>query len=286
MAIDFPPQMGRIIYEYDYFSGSQVMVYFSDVLVDDICRIAWGVTQNRQPIYGYASQYFAALAAGVVIGGGSFWIAFKEAAYIPAILNYLGSRLSGEEDDIYPSPAIRPSNAQRVTANLVGSAQIFEGTFEEGGVRQSGSITRANIETTLNANNQNPDDAETQARLMQYAANIAALPDREFEDMAEFFEDAIWYGGGSNAEGMGRREAASGNWSGGTSENSLIFHRRADQYPPFDIIVAFGDINNAASNHTVVRLNDVTITDTKFVGIETSGDPIAVQYDFIFRNHM
>lgn len=284
MSINFPPQMGRVIYEYDYFAGSQVMVYFDDVLVDDICRIAWGVTQNRQPIYGYASQYWAAVAAGVVIGGGSFWIAFKEAVYIPAILSHIGSRRDGSED-VFPSPARLPEDSRLVTSSLARSANIFEGTVEEGDVRQSGSIIRANIERTLHANTQNPDDAETQARLMQYAANIAALPDREFENMAEFFEDAVWYGGGSAGENRGRTQAASGNWSGGeTNEETLLAHRRADQYPPFDIIVTFGDINTAASNHTVIRLTDVIISDTKFVGIEATGEPIAVQYDFIFRN--
>ena len=284
MPIDFPVGLGNITYEYDYFAGSQVLVYFEDVLVDDIVRIAWSVQQNRQPIYGYASQYFNALADGVVIAGGSFWIAYKEAAYMPAILKYISER----RDPNYPlfaSPAITPLSGSEHHSSLGQSARDFSGDLGEGNVRESGIVQRANVERLMALENTDAEDAALQRALSGYSINIAAMDDREFEDMAEVFEDAVWYGG--NSPRSGRRDAMSANYQGGQieDERSLAI-RRADQFPPFDIIVSFGDMNSPAANHTLQRLTDCVITETQFGPIQPSGEPIYVQFNFIARNMM
>ena len=70
-----------------------------------------------------------------------------------------------------------------------------------------------------------------------------------------------------------------------SDEQALAF-RRADQFPPFDILVTFGDINTAQANHTVKRITDAVITNTEFGGIEPTGEPVFVRYDFIARNVM
>ncbi len=284
MAINFPTGLGNITYEYDYFSGSQTLVYFEEVLVDDIVRIAWSINQQRQPIYGYASQYFNALADGIVIGGGSFWIAYKEAAYIPTILKYIAERRN-PDDPIFASPALTPRSGSAHHTGLAQSSAEFQGTTDEGGVRQSGLVQRANIEQLMALEGSEAEDAELQRILQGYSINISAMNDREFEDFAEVFEDAVWYGG--NSPRSGRSDAMSGNFSGGEiPEGHALALRRADQFPPFDIIVTFGDINGPASNHTVQRLTDCVITDTQFGPIEPSGEPLYVQHNFIARNMM
>lgn len=286
MTVGFPPALGNIIYEYDYFAGSQCIVYFEDVLVDDIVRIAWGVTQNRQPIYGYASQYWSAVAAGTVIGAGSFWTAYKEAAYIPIILQHISSNRD-PADQFFSTPALLPFSGGVAALPLTESASVWESNTQDGGARMAGRVSRRNdIQRLMQTADANPDDATAQSEMTQYAINVMALPDRAFEDAAEFFEDAVWYGGNRDMAG-GRNAVASGNWGGGEmTEEQAIATRRADQYPPFDILVTFGDINNPAANHTVQRLMNTIITDTKFINIETSGEPIIVQYDFIFRSMM
>lgn len=284
MPIEFPDGLGRITYEYDYFSGSSTQVFFEDVLVDDIVRIAWSVSQNRQPIYGYASQYYNALADGIVIAGGSFWIAYKEAAYIPTILRYISARRD-INDPMFASPAMSPRSGSGHHSGLIQSAQEWQGGIQEGGARQTGVIQRANIERIMRAESLGADDAELQRTLQQYAINIAAMNDREFEDLAEVFEDALWYGG--NSERSGRADAMSGNFAGGEVEDArFLAIRRADQFPPFDVIITFGDMNNPAANHTLQRLTDVVITDTQFGPIESSGEPVYVQHNFIARNMM
>ncbi len=284
MAIDFPTGLGNITYEYDYFSGSQVLVYFEDVLVDDCVRIAWSVQQNRQPIYGYASQYFNALADGNIIGAGSFWIAFKEAAYIPIILRHIASRRD-VEDPLFASPAATPRNGARHHSGLLESAQEWQGGTQEGGARQAGTVTRADVQRLMEAEARDPENADIAQLLRGYSINISAMSDREFENAAEVFEDAIWYGG--NSRRSGRSDAMSGNYAGGEIEDErAIAIRRADQFPPFDILVTFGDMNTPAANHTVVRLVDTVITNTQFGPVEPSGEPLYVQFDFICRNMM
>jgi hypothetical protein len=282
MAIEFPVGLGNITYEYDYHAGSDVLVAFENVLVDDIVRIAWGTQQVRTPIFGYASQYFNALAAGNVIGAGSFWIAFKESGYIPIILRHITS-MRGEDADFYASPAMSPRDGRSFSTGLAESARLWEGQSQEGGARTAGRTTRGQIERLLQRQAAEPDNAEVQRDLQNLAVQLQSLPDREFEDLAELFEDALWYGG--NDSNGARDELFSGNHRGGElSEDAFLALRRADQYPPFDIFVTFGDMNNQAANHTLHRLLDVSITNTEFGGIESSGEPIYVKYDFICRN--
>jgi hypothetical protein len=282
MTIGCPIGLGNITYEYDYFTGSQVLVYAEDVLIDDCIRVAWATTQNRQPIYGYASQYYNALADGVIFVSGSFWISFKEAAYVPIILRHVAARKS-EEDPFFASPAMRPHSGSSHFSSLAQSAHDYGGSTQEGGARRSGIVTRADIQRLMETEARNPDDAEVQRRLHRYAVNISAMSDRQFEDMAEMFEDAIWYGGNSNRGG--RADTMSPNFTGGEIEDErFLAIRRADQFPPFDLLVTFGDMNQNAANHTVVRLMDVTIVGTQFGPIESSGEPIYVEFQFIGRN--
>jgi len=282
MPIEFPRGLGNTNYEYDFFAGSQVLVYFEDVWVDDCVRIAWAVAQNRAPIYGYASQYWNAVVDGVVIVTGSIWVSFKEAGYIPIILRYLSARHTGIPT--HASPAIVPQSGAEFSSSLAESSAAFGGTTTGDGP-QAGLAQRADIERLVAMDAALADDAEVQAQLARYAVDMAGLSDTEFEDRAEIFEDAVWYGG--NRESSGRGRAMSGNHGGGqlSDEQALAF-RRADQFPPFDLLVTFGDINTEGTNHSVHRIIDTVITNTEFGGIEATGEPVFVRYDFVARNVM
>jgi hypothetical protein len=286
MPINFPEGLGNTVYEYDYFTGSQCLVYFEDVLVDDLVRIGWTINQRREPIFGYASQYWNAVADGIVIAGGSFWVAYKEAAYIPVILRHISARRD-PNSEFFASPALTPQSGSEHDTGLIESAREWRGRGEDGertGPR-SGTVQRADIQRLMQAEARGADDEELQRILHQYSINLAAMSDRDFEDIAETFEDAIWYGG--NSQRSGRRDAMSGNFLGGEVEDErFLAIRRADQFPPFDILITFGDINNASANHTVQRLTDCIITSTSFGGVEASGEPIYVQFDFMARNMM
>ena len=75
--------------KFDFYSGSQISVWFGNIFIDDISSIQWVRTQNKTPIYGYASQLFDAVANGTVIIQGNFLINFRQQGYIPAVVNYI-----------------------------------------------------------------------------------------------------------------------------------------------------------------------------------------------------
>ena len=268
--------------------GAQALVYAEDVLIDDVVRIAWNVSQSRTPIFGYASQYFNALAAGPIIVQGAFWIGFKEAGYMPAILNFISQRRSPDEP-FYASPAQLPESGRTFGTSLVQSARVWEGEVEGGETRRAGRVTRAGVERFIRAQDTDPTSLDTSREMRTLTSSLGAMSDQNFEDMAERFEDALWYGGQRPQEG--RRESMSGNWAGGSNDSEdvearFLAVRRADQYPPFDLLITFGDMNTPAANHTLHRITDVTILDTEFGGVENTGDPIFVKYSFLARNVM
>ena len=211
MDVSFPSSLGNTTYEMDYYAGSQVLVFFEEVLVDDCVRIAWTVEQSRNPVYGYASQYFNTITDGVVIATGSLWIGFKEAAYIPVILRHVAAR-KGDGGSFFASPAVLPSSGTAHSTSLLQSSEEWEGGVIEGGARMAGEAQRASVERLLEAGAADPDDGDVQASLAQIATSLGALDDQAFEDIAELFEDALWYG--TAGPDSGRASTMSGNYSG------------------------------------------------------------------------
>ena len=74
------------VYPEDYFNGCDVSVYFGDVWVDDIAAIQFRVSEEVQPIFGYNSYVWDAVARGKRLVQGSFRIHFRESNYLNKIL--------------------------------------------------------------------------------------------------------------------------------------------------------------------------------------------------------
>lgn len=235
----------RTVYEFDYFSGSQIGIYIGDLLIDDIDFIQFNVTQTKRPVYGYASQYYHTVADGQVLVEGAFSIPFKEADYIIAALQRY-------REAHPPISAVKYVGGPDATTDY--------------------RVMRDNIE-----------------RRMQYVAGrgvpnyelyneLAALPDEVFEVAAETFEDILWKSPSQNF--------ISGNLTtnvDGNSDAASGLYRRGDQYPEFDIYVLYGDIANAAANHTIKKLIDVSIVG-QGQAIYANGEPIRETYRFLARN--
>ena len=73
--------------QFDYYSGSQITVWFGNIYIDDIYSIQWLRSQNKLPIYGYASQLMDKVANGVVTIQGNFTINFRQKGYISSVIN-------------------------------------------------------------------------------------------------------------------------------------------------------------------------------------------------------
>jgi hypothetical protein len=73
--------------KFDFYSGSQITIWFGNILIDDINSIQWSRSQGKRPIYGYASQQFDSVAQGTVIIQGNFVINFRQKGYLPAVFD-------------------------------------------------------------------------------------------------------------------------------------------------------------------------------------------------------
>lgn len=81
----------------EYFTGADVRLYFGDVWVDEITSISFDLTEQVQPIFGYASYTFDKVARGSRMVRGSFSINFKESFYLQGLMNSLESKLEEKQ---------------------------------------------------------------------------------------------------------------------------------------------------------------------------------------------
>jgi hypothetical protein len=243
--LEAPEGWKQSVYEFDYFSGSQIGIYIGEILVDDVAAIQFQVTQSKRPIYGYASQYFHKVAPGRVLVEGSFMIPFKEADYILEVLKHYQQN------------------------NTPVSSYFNDRTGKEDYL-----VRRENIERKMQV--LKPADVENylvnSPTSYDLLSDLSALNDEDFENVAETFEDVLWQ--------QPTNDFLSPNVSGFSTGDDT---RRADQMPLFDIYVLYGDISNAAANHTIKKLIDVSILGQGQT-IQVGGEPVAEIYQFISRN--
>jgi hypothetical protein len=82
----------------NYYSGTDIRIYFGDQWVDEIVEIEWTLQEQVAPIYGYSSHTWDRIARGNRYVQGSFSINFKEAGYLQTILNSLSSEMTEEKE--------------------------------------------------------------------------------------------------------------------------------------------------------------------------------------------
>jgi len=111
--------------DFNYYSGSQIAVWFSDIWVEDIMSIRFAYNQEKRPIYGYASQYFDAVAKGQVIVQGDFTINFRERGYVSYIIN----NIKQLERDLKAGQSKKESEEQWTEVRQLISTHLRKGTF-------------------------------------------------------------------------------------------------------------------------------------------------------------
>jgi hypothetical protein len=268
------PLLGETAYEHDWFSGSQINIYVGDVIIDTCVGIQWNVSQTKVPVYGYANQYYSFTADGKVMVQGALTIAFKEAGYLFwPIRRFLNRKVNSQ----WTTP--------RYSYNKHGMFMRGYDTSETTGSFAS-EAERAKRKKVMKASVEGMAEWQTNSSVdyNKFWKELGAMEDDQFEDWAEVFEDAIWHGS-DTANPFMRDRLFSNNLSGleDISEEDVLSHRRADQYPPIDVWITYGDMDRQAVNHTVRKIMDLSFVGQSQV-IEVSGDPTYEVYNFIARN--
>lgn len=279
---------GETVYEYDWFSGSQINIMLGDVVIDSAVGISFNVQQTKTPVYGYASQYYKFVANGHVLVQGNLTIAFKETGYLmypiqrllqnQAITRNLG--YSDEARNKYStSPKYSMKNGEMQRTYNADSQSLTESA--NAGHRKR--VMQANVEQMFEWQERG-GDPRLQRRYNKFWRQLGRLPDDKFEEWADTFEDAIWYGS-DNSNPVVRDKFFTNNIPDGASvaDEDILRHRRLDQYPEMDIIISYGDQSVHSANHTVKKILDVNFTGQSQT-IEISGQPVYEQYSFIARN--
>lgn len=277
--------LGSTAYEHDYFSGSQIQIMVGDVLLDTAVHISYQLHQSKTPVFGYANQYYSYLADGQVIVTGEIVVAFKEAGHLLyALKRFNEFNTAG----LWQSPRYYVDSEGILRHQPDSSADIS--TFQTVAAEARRKRTmRANVEQSLEwevaaTNGTKAERQQARRRNNRFVKSLGALKDDQFEDWAEEFEDAIWYGTDIQHSFL-RDKVNSNNIREGTSiePEDLLSHRRPDQYPEVDVWIVYGDTDNHAANHTVQKLLDLSFTGSS-KSISVSGEPVYESYPFIARN--
>jgi hypothetical protein len=283
--------LGNITYEHDYYAGSQISVYFGDILIDNALSINFSVQQSKSPVYGYNSQYYSFMADGNVLVSGELVIAFKEAGYLlfptqrylqrEAMINVANNQENGEK--IWQSPRYTTDQEGNIIKGYVPNGDSSLATASKNAKNRQ--VMRANVEQMFAwENSENKDPAQANRTYNKFWNELGKLDDDGFENWAEAFEDVVWYGSDTGNPTV-REKLFSGNIREGyaPTDEDVYSHRRLDQYPAIDILISYGDMARQQPNHTVRKLMDVS-----FLGqaqtIQISGEPILEVYSFIARN--
>ena len=274
-------------YPYDYFSGTDCKIFFGDIWVDDIVTIQYSVSQNKAPIYGYASQNFDAIARGQVIVEGNLSISFKEIGY----LNVIQATLESERRDT--APGIKATIAKYNDQNKNGTLEFKEGLTYIG--PEDPSKPPLDFSYSPNGTPQIIRQEQTIEQILtskKGTTNLASTAlsntmhlnsgDRDFEDFAEILEDSIW--GDSNGRPLElENQLKRADEFDYNNKNGINSVKGLNYSNGLNILLTFGDINDYRAEHTMVVLNDVHFTNTSMV-VSPNGDPIAEMYSFIARD--
>lgn len=279
-----PENLGSIVYEMDGFSGSNLFLMMGDVLIDAAVYLKYNVEQSKIPVYGYAQQYFSFVADGHVMVQGGLAVAFKESAYmlnpIQRFSNFAAKAFQNNGLNGYWN---NPRYSQDKDGNIINSYVPQDYTLTEASRKaRNKKIAKGNVEQIYDWQ-QSGESPRQHANFNRLYKELGALEDNAFEDWAEVFEDALWYGSDKNNP-LVRNKLYSRNIPENEEiENEdVLQHRRIDQYPPIDLTIVYGDSSRQPTNHTVMKLLDVYFTGQSQT-IETEGGPILDNYSFIAR---
>src|SRR5690606_22811655 len=75
------------VFSSEYFSGSDVKLYFGDIYVDEITALDFTLQEQTMPIYGYNSYTFDAMVRGRRIIQGAFSLNFTSVGYLQEIVS-------------------------------------------------------------------------------------------------------------------------------------------------------------------------------------------------------
>jgi len=260
-----PKEIHTEIYDLDYYSGSQMFLYVGDVWVDEITSLQYQTSQQKMPLYGYASQLFDDTTTGQVLVQGNFSINYKEQGYLWAVLRRYKHMIESRTG----IATLDKKKQDKRDDALLSNWQDNKGGWQDRPKYGSGGklISRAGIERLVQGEATTGERYKFYTDFAGYSTfNVKSPKDKMFENIVEIFEDQIW-DKSINNQGL----------------NSQVRRTDDNKFDNFDMYVVFGNYANAAANHTVQKIIGVRLT-SQGKRIIINGEPIQEEYSFIARS--
>lgn len=163
----------------DYFSGSDIRIYFGDIWVDEITSLQFSMQENVAPIYGYASYTWDKVARGTRQIQGSFNINFKESYYLHSVMNSLSSKMNNatKSNPIFSTTQWDKNvTIEQLMASTGGNFDVMAETFEKSlwGSSNNASMTSATDKRGDSSyfSRTGANGGESNRRLAEYGFNI------------------------------------------------------------------------------------------------------------------
>lgn len=240
-------------YPQDFYTGSQVKVFFGAIWVDDIATIQWQTNHSKQPLWGYADHQFRAVSKGQFLVNGQFTVVFKETGFLNAIMSVI-------KNGNQPLEAV---TSKVLNTNKVNSpARTLNKYISQG----------LTIEDALNLAIENGTSTSL-------GGNTGTS---DFEDIAETLEDTIWGKEGTSPNNRITRADELDYYVNTGRGQSLSIDRDG-----FDILITFGNFTSTTDDrpdHTMSSLTGVHITGESMV-ISPAGEPLGMTYTFFARGY-
>jgi hypothetical protein len=247
-------------------SGNAAAIYIGDIWIDEVSSFSYTTSQDKSPLYGYASQQFDDTAAGHVLVQGQFTINYKEQGYLWLVLRRWFN--IGAAQTYFSAKGIRDPLLAR-KAKILTREKLGASGDGIGGRPIIGSngtkVSRATVERLLQGRTSRQERYNFYQSLTGHAtASPGTGGDKIFEDIVEAFEDQVWkYPGNKQLLEQIRR----------TDDNI---------FDGFDMYVTFGNYSNPKANHTAQKIVGVRLL-SQGKSIVIDGNPIQEQYSFIAR---
>lgn len=259
-----PPLYNRFS-DREYFNSTVAQIYIGDIWIDEITSIGYSFTQNKTPIYGYASQLFDDVSYGQGLVNGAFTINFKEQGYLWVVLRRW---FNMTKDLIEGTGRTDPLTARQ--SRILNRQKLGTDETGIGGRPIIGSngnkVSRTGIERMLSDKMTRQERYEYYQSLAGYATVSNGI-DKKFEDIVEVFEDQVW---------------------SGLSDDQLYKQIRTTEdnmFDGFDIYITLGNYANPYANHTAVKLENVRLVG-RTMQIQVDDDVIQEKYEFIARGYI
>lgn len=116
-------------YNYQYFSGANVVIEFNNQKVLECAGISYSISNSKQPVYSYESVRFDAVLTGREIVEGRFVINYTKPNYVYDLLSAGSTSISPTDYNSFTIKVDYPGDDKDIIIRncfLIGRAQTIE----------------------------------------------------------------------------------------------------------------------------------------------------------------